>query len=58
MNRRIVILAALAVLPLAACGRRGKPIPPEDSVYPRQYPKIDFPDEKQAPAPEPETPEK
>ncbi len=58
MNRRAVILAALAVLPLAACGRRGKPVPPEGSVYPRHYPKIEFPDEKRAPAPEPETIEK
>lgn len=55
MNRRAVILAVLAALPLAACGRRGKPIPPEGAVYPRHYPKIEFPDEQQAPAPEPET---
>jgi predicted small lipoprotein YifL len=55
-TRRSLLLAALAVLPLAACGRRGKPIPPEDSTYPRQYPKIDFPDQQnRQKAPETET---
>lgn len=45
MKRRILLLA-LATAPLAACGRRSRPIPPEGSTYPRQYPNIDFPDDK------------
>lgn len=36
------LLAALVVLallsPLAACGRRGNPLVPEGSTYPRAYP--------------------
>jgi len=38
--RRIFVLLLLAlVLPqLAACGRKGPPEPPEGSTYPRQYP--------------------
>lgn len=47
MTLRKVMMAALAVamaLPLASCGRRGLPIPPEDATYPRTYPRIEFPD--------------
>ena len=38
---RTLIMLALAVmlaLPLAACGRKGNPEPPEGSTYPRDYP--------------------
>ena len=37
---RRLALVALALLPLAACGRRGKPEPPADAdpAYPRTYP--------------------
>lgn len=38
----LVLIAAVA-LGLAACGRKGKPIPPEGSTYPRRYPDIQFP---------------
>lgn len=47
MMLRKVMMAALAVavaLPLASCGRKGLPIPPEDAVYPRPYPSIEHPD--------------
>ena len=39
LARRLALLA-LALLPLAACGRRGKPEQPADSdpAYPRIYP--------------------
>ena len=39
LARRLALLA-LALLPLAACGRRGKPEPPADAdpAYPRIYP--------------------
>jgi len=48
MRRFAVVMLALAVAsPLAACGRKGKPVPPEGTVYPRQYPKVDFPDQQQ-----------
>jgi len=34
----LVLVSALAA-PLAACGKKGPPVPPdEDSVYPRTYP--------------------
>ena len=39
-TRRIYILACVATL-LAACGKKGAPIPPGPSneiIYPRQYP--------------------
>lgn len=38
----LILIAAVAVS-LSACGRKGKPIPPEGSTYPRQYPDIQFP---------------
>jgi hypothetical protein len=40
MERRILLigLASAALLPLAACGRRSSPKPPEGSTYPREYP--------------------
>ena len=43
--RRLTTLVVIAVvaLGLSACGRKGKPIPPEGSTYPRQYPNIEFP---------------
>jgi predicted small lipoprotein YifL len=38
---RRAALAAILLLPLAACGRRGRPEPPEDAdpAYPRRYPR-------------------
>lgn len=38
----LILVAALAAS-LSACGRRGKPIVPEGSTYPRQYPNVEFP---------------
>ncbi len=35
----IALLAALVVLPLAGCGKKGDPEPPDgDSQFPRTYP--------------------
>lgn len=48
----LAVVVAVA-LPLAACGRKGRPVPPEDAVYPRMYPHIELPDQK-GPTPEPE----
>lgn len=45
----LVVIAAVG-LGLSACGRKGKPIPPEGSTYPRHYPDIQFP--PGAPSPE------
>lgn len=44
----LILVAAMAV-PLAACGRRGKPVVPEGSTYPRTYPDITFPDNQTRP---------
>ncbi|MGE5515607.1 MAG: LPS translocon maturation chaperone LptM [Bacteroidota bacterium] len=38
----LILVAAMAVS-LSACGRKGKPIPPEGSTYPRTYPDVEFP---------------
>ncbi len=40
MLRRLLILALVLALasPLVACGRKGAPVPPEGSEYPRKYP--------------------
>jgi predicted small lipoprotein YifL len=40
MLRRLLILALIVALtaPLAACGRKGAPVPLEGSEYPRKYP--------------------
>lgn len=38
----LIVIAAVAV-GLSACGRKGKPIPPEGATYPRTYPDITFP---------------
>jgi predicted small lipoprotein YifL len=45
----IMILVAAMAAPLAGCGRKGKPLPPEGSAYPRNYPEITFPEANQAP---------
>ena len=38
-SRRGAVLAALMLMTgVAACGKRGDPIPPEGTTYPRQYP--------------------
>jgi predicted small lipoprotein YifL len=43
MRRVVLVLLAVAMtVPLAACGRRGAPIAPENSVYPRKYPNTPF----------------
>jgi predicted small lipoprotein YifL len=34
----LLVLLALALPALEACGRKGPPEPPEGSTYPRQYP--------------------
>jgi predicted small lipoprotein YifL len=44
----IFVMMAVVVTSLSACGRKGRPIPPEGAVT-RQYPDIQFP-EQQAPA--------
>ncbi len=40
MLRRLLILALVVALatPLAACGSKAAPAPPEGSEYPRKYP--------------------
>ncbi len=40
----VVLVAALAVS-VSACGRKGRPIPPEGATYPQTYPKVTFPEE-------------
>lgn len=53
----LVVIAAVA-LSLSACGRKGKPIPPENSTFPRTYPNIEYPpgpsgqEQEQQPAPQ------
>jgi len=44
-RRRLLALAGAAALglPLAACGRKGKPEEPEGRVYPRIYPYTPLP---------------
>lgn len=54
MKRRILLLAALTA-PLAACGRKGRPIPPEGATYPRKYPDITFPRDERDGEEKPET---
>jgi hypothetical protein len=34
----LLLTVLVLVLPLAACGNKARPLPPEDSTYPRQYP--------------------
>jgi predicted small lipoprotein YifL len=34
-----ILLAAMLVLTIAACGKRGDLTPPAGNEYPRQYPK-------------------
>jgi hypothetical protein len=40
MTRRALLIGMMAALlaPLAACGRKSLPRPPEGATYPRQYP--------------------
>jgi hypothetical protein len=40
MRRRVLLIGMMAALlaPLAACGRKSSPRPPEGATYPRQYP--------------------
>jgi predicted small lipoprotein YifL len=38
-----LLAVALLTLSLGACGRKGAPEIPEDSVYPRTYPHIPMP---------------
>jgi len=46
MSRLVLglILAGLLAVSLSACGRKGNPDQPDDSVYPRQYPYMPLPD--------------
>ena len=46
---------ALAAAPLAACGRKGRPLPPEGATYPRRYPEVTFPEDDKAGGKTPET---
>ncbi|HTH17545.1 MAG TPA: lipoprotein [Magnetospirillum sp.] len=43
--RRLTVLIMVAAMAagLSACGRKGRPIVPEDSTYPRVYPPVSFP---------------
>ncbi|MBR9972308.1 hypothetical protein [Magnetospirillum sulfuroxidans] len=54
MKRRMLLLAMMTA-PLAACGRKSRPLPPEGATYPRQYPNVDFPEDKNAGKPKSET---
>ncbi|CAA7624538.1 lipoprotein [Magnetospirillum sp. UT-4] len=47
----ILVIAALGTS-LAACGRKGRPIEPDDSQFPRVYPEIKFPKPKPKPGEE------
>jgi hypothetical protein len=40
MTRRALLIGMMVALvaPLAACGRKSSPRPPEGATYPRQYP--------------------
>jgi predicted small lipoprotein YifL len=43
IRRSLLLLTAIALaLPLAACGRKGNPDWPDDSIYPRKYPYTPF----------------
>lgn len=50
----LVVIAAVG-LSLSACGRKGKPIPPEGSVYPRTYPNIEYPPGPAGQEPQPQS---
>lgn len=51
MARKLLMLVLVVAMaaPLAACGRKGKLIPPEGSTYPRTYPEITFPEDNKVP---------
>lgn len=51
--RRLLALVLVAGLAsgLAACGRKGNPLPPDDAVYPRQYPYTPLPSRISGPKP-------
>lgn len=34
----VLLLVAMLAVPVAGCGKKGPPEPPEDSEYPRSYP--------------------
>ncbi len=57
MKRRMLLMALVAA-PLAACGRKSRPLPPEGSTYPRRYPEVTFPEDPEAADKQPETPQK
>jgi hypothetical protein len=42
-NLVLVLVAVGLALPLAGCGRKSQPIPPEGSFYPFKYPYTPFP---------------
>ena len=45
------VLAAVAVLALAACGRKSQPHAPENAFYPQQYPAVILPQPPPGPLP-------
>ena len=47
-------MLAMVTAPLAACGRKNRPVPPEGATYPRKYPNVDFPDDENAGTDKPE----
>lgn len=49
---------ALAAAPLAACGRKTRPLPPEGATYPRKYPNVTFPEDPESAEKQPETQQK
>ncbi|MBI2241624.1 MAG: hypothetical protein HYU59_12575 [Magnetospirillum gryphiswaldense] len=57
MKRRMLLMI-LAAAPLAACGRKSRPLPPEGATYPRQYPNVTFPDSPESAEKQPETQQK
>ncbi|MGE4280960.1 MAG: hypothetical protein AB7G62_15335 [Magnetospirillum sp.] len=57
MKRRMLLMALVAA-PLAACGRKSRPLPPEGSTYPRRFPEVTFPEDPEAADKQPETPQK
>lgn len=44
----VALLALALAVPLSGCGRRGAPIVPENSTYPRGYPYTPFPKQPKA----------
>ncbi|MFN3075652.1 MAG: hypothetical protein ABT940_01995 [Alphaproteobacteria bacterium] len=47
----LVVAVLVLGLSLAACGKKGRPEVPEDSTYPRKYPKAELQESTRRPVP-------